>query len=320
MKKTFLTFTFLILLFGYIVFFHNQSEFVAGEYRYYTLYEEFKAKEKYVDYSANAYDIDSYNLKFLKDKLISEVEILDKYKKNLNEYNDSINLNSNSLSDYNRYISNLKILKINFENQMKIVTNFENDFNELEKYIKRFERDLLSIKMYKSEIFNVNSSIKSIDSTKTKYFLSLSFVQYAATTKGLALEEKIKQENEIELQNLIAEMVRDKERELELENQHNAVYTNYRTNDYTSGYSNYQPIKSYDLPNSYYTPNISSYPSSYYSTNTNPSVIQVRGYYKSNGTYVEPHIRTASNNTVIDNFSFYGNLNPNTGQIGTKKQ
>jgi hypothetical protein len=44
----------------------------------------------------------------------------------------------------------------------------------------------------------------------------------------------------------------------------------------------------------------------------------VRGYEKSNGTYVEPHYRTAPNNTVYDNYSTKGNVNPYTGQPGTK--
>lgn len=317
MKSTFLTFTFLVLLCSYIFFIHEHSEFVAGEYRYNTLYEEFKAKEKYVDYTAKSYDIDLYNLKFLKNRLISEVEVLDKYKKNLNKYYDSINSNNNSLTDYNRYISNLKSLKIKFKNQMRIVTNFENDLYELENYIKKFERDLLSIKMYKSEILNLSSAIKSVDSTKNKYYISLAFIQYFAAKKGLALKEKINQEKEVERQSLIAEI----ERERKLEIQRNKTYTNYSTNDYNSDYSKYNNFKNYDFPNSsdYSTSNMPSYQSSYFSTSTNPNVVQVNGYYKSNGTYVEPHIRTAPNSTVKDNFSYYGNLNPNTNNIGTKK-
>ncbi|MFC4026066.1 hypothetical protein ACFOS1_01485 [Zunongwangia endophytica] len=42
----------------------------------------------------------------------------------------------------------------------------------------------------------------------------------------------------------------------------------------------------------------------------------VSGYYKSNGTYVQPHYRTAPNSTNRDNFSTRGNTNPYTGQPG----
>lgn len=45
----------------------------------------------------------------------------------------------------------------------------------------------------------------------------------------------------------------------------------------------------------------------------------VNGYYRSNGTYVQGYNRSSRNNTVTDNYSFYGNRNPYTGSIGTNK-
>jgi hypothetical protein len=42
----------------------------------------------------------------------------------------------------------------------------------------------------------------------------------------------------------------------------------------------------------------------------------VRGYYRSNGTYVAPSYRSHPNHTVTDNYSFKGNTNPYTGQEG----
>jgi len=44
----------------------------------------------------------------------------------------------------------------------------------------------------------------------------------------------------------------------------------------------------------------------------------VRGYYKKNGTYVQPHYRSSPNSTSNDNFSTKGNVNPYTGKEGTK--
>ena len=44
----------------------------------------------------------------------------------------------------------------------------------------------------------------------------------------------------------------------------------------------------------------------------------VNGYYKSNGTYVDSYMKSSPNNTKSDNFSTYGNVNPYTGQAGTK--
>ena len=44
----------------------------------------------------------------------------------------------------------------------------------------------------------------------------------------------------------------------------------------------------------------------------------VNGYTRSNGTYVAPHYQTNPNYTRSDNYSTVGNVNPYTGQIGTK--
>ena len=42
-----------------------------------------------------------------------------------------------------------------------------------------------------------------------------------------------------------------------------------------------------------------------------------RGYTRSNGTYVAPHYSSNSNSTVLDNYSYKGNYNPNTGSTGS---
>lgn len=44
----------------------------------------------------------------------------------------------------------------------------------------------------------------------------------------------------------------------------------------------------------------------------------VRGYTRSDGTYVAPHMQTNPNQTRNDNYSTRGNVNPYTGQAGTK--
>jgi hypothetical protein len=40
----------------------------------------------------------------------------------------------------------------------------------------------------------------------------------------------------------------------------------------------------------------------------------VRGYYRSNGTYVQPHYRTTPDGNPYNNYSYPGNYNPNTGR------
>jgi hypothetical protein len=43
----------------------------------------------------------------------------------------------------------------------------------------------------------------------------------------------------------------------------------------------------------------------------------VSGYYRSNGTYVQPYMRSSPDNSVYNNYSYEGNLNPYTGQVGS---
>jgi hypothetical protein len=45
----------------------------------------------------------------------------------------------------------------------------------------------------------------------------------------------------------------------------------------------------------------------------------VRGYYRQDGTYVAPYHRTTPNKNLYDNYSSRGNLNPWTGQQGSKR-
>jgi hypothetical protein len=51
---------------------------------------------------------------------------------------------------------------------------------------------------------------------------------------------------------------------------------------------------------------------------SNPNSHPVQGYTTHNGTYVAPHYQTNPNNTQMDNYGTRGNVNPYTGQIGTR--
>ena len=44
----------------------------------------------------------------------------------------------------------------------------------------------------------------------------------------------------------------------------------------------------------------------------------VKGYFKKNGTYVSPHFRSDADSSFYNNYSTYGNVNPFTGERGTK--
>lgn len=45
--------------------------------------------------------------------------------------------------------------------------------------------------------------------------------------------------------------------------------------------------------------------------------VHVRGYYRGDGTYVQPHVRSSPNSSRLDNYSTYPNVNPYTGREGT---
>lgn len=45
--------------------------------------------------------------------------------------------------------------------------------------------------------------------------------------------------------------------------------------------------------------------------------VHVNGYTRSNGTYVQPYVKTQPNSNTYDNYSTKGNTNPYTGRAGT---
>lgn len=51
----------------------------------------------------------------------------------------------------------------------------------------------------------------------------------------------------------------------------------------------------------------------------NSNKVWVKSYYKSDGTYVSGHYRTAPNKTNKDNYTTKPNYNPHTGTKGTVK-
>jgi hypothetical protein len=46
--------------------------------------------------------------------------------------------------------------------------------------------------------------------------------------------------------------------------------------------------------------------------------VHVNGYTRRDGTYVAPHYRSSPNGSTLDNWSTRGNVNPYTGQYGTR--
>ncbi len=55
-----------------------------------------------------------------------------------------------------------------------------------------------------------------------------------------------------------------------------------------------------------------------YGTGSNPNSHYVSPYTTQSGHYVAPHYQTNPNNTQMDNYGTRGNVNPYTGQMGTR--
>ena len=49
------------------------------------------------------------------------------------------------------------------------------------------------------------------------------------------------------------------------------------------------------------------------------AAVGIRGYYRSNGTYVQPHYRSNPDGNFWNNWSTYPNVNPYTGTTGTRR-
>jgi hypothetical protein len=52
---------------------------------------------------------------------------------------------------------------------------------------------------------------------------------------------------------------------------------------------------------------------------SSPGAHYVHGYRRRDGTYVAPHWQTNPDGNVWNNWSTYGNVNPFTGQMGTRR-
>lgn len=47
------------------------------------------------------------------------------------------------------------------------------------------------------------------------------------------------------------------------------------------------------------------------------AAVRIKGYFRSSGTFVQPHYRSNPNSSIFDNWSTKGNTNPYTGKSGT---
>lgn len=306
----------------YSVFFHENSKYVAGEYRYYTSYEKYKAQDKVVDYAALAYKEDKYNLARIKGSIESRIKSIDLYRHKINLFIDSLNSYKFTISDLNGFIDELSVLRGNFKMQQDLIERDKSDLNELENYITEFESGLISIKMYQEDILNSVSVLNSIDSTNTGYLKTVNSLNFAVTAEKQAFLEEIEKQREEERLKALAQIQSSKELEAELKEFERLVESESNSTYSSDYYYNYNPSVSISPSSNTFSSESNYIPHDYPiypSTNTNPNHVHVKGHYKSNGTYVKPYVRTAPNSTLKDNFSTNPNINPYTGERGSVK-
>jgi hypothetical protein len=74
-----------------------------------------------------------------------------------------------------------------------------------------------------------------------------------------------------------------------------------------------EPKPKYNIP-----PAIQARYNAAQSANPAPQPVWVSGHYRQDGVYVNGHYRTAPDNTTSNNWSSYPNVNPYTGQRGSR--
>jgi len=353
MKNTTIIFFILLLITPlsliYAIFFYQNSVYVGGEYRYYTAYEKYKSKDKEYLSARNQYKSDKYNVKKYKNEPEESYKIISNYLYEFSLYYDSIDIADNTIADFDRYEVGIKNLIRRFRGKHGNIKWQKNNLLELKDFISDMERDLTSVSLYESEINYLVDRFDIVDSIATRKDTPIAELQYSVSYAKDRLAERLAREEKRELERRQERIERERKRylanyEKNMSRKRAKTFSEYSSsNQLKSNYYDFQiesptvlkhvkeaekliyvePITTvipYVPPSTEVSfPNIPPPPSNIYSTNTNPNHVQVDGHFRSNGTYVEPYMRTAPNTTIIDNFSTHPNLNPYTGEIGTIK-
>ncbi len=311
----------------YVIFLHKEHQYFAGQTQSHSLFDKLLCQNKFKAESPTAFYRDRYKLQIIKTDILGQLKKIEDYKKEMSIIQSKIRSSNNSISNYAQYISDLESLKFAFDYYLDDLRWRKKDLTKLKYYISQIERDLTSIGLYNSQFTELFTTIRSSELEVQKTIRTIDHFNLIAANNKADLKEKtaFKEERkrkyreklaqiEFELQEIIREELSKENRTNYSTNYPDASYTSIST--YTSpaniGYDySRRPTSSYSTP--YYS-------SSAFSTNTNTDHVRVEGYYRSNGTYVEPYIRTAPNSTTQDNFSTNPNLNPYTQTIGSKRK
>jgi hypothetical protein len=187
------------------------------------------------------------------------------------------------------------------KNQLQLVDNQNltliDEIKQFEKhinYFKRYDPTKTIDNNYILETTKSNKINPSLTNYKKKQLNAIDYNSWNINSDDKYSKEIKNKLSEIEFQRINNEFKQSK-------------YVDFKNRHFKSSISsgNY-----YDYKSSRNTSNNDIW------SNTNSKHVYVEGYYRRNGTYVQPYMRTAPNNKTNDNFSAYPNINPYTGKQG----
>jgi hypothetical protein len=346
----------LILYLVYMLFFYKKSIIIAGQCYYYTEFENIKSSDKLNVFFPISFVNDKYKLQSINEKIKTHFESTNQTQKKILSLYDDVLDTTNSVKDYNNYYDDIKSFKSNIESLKFDNENWKTGLSELLHYISKMERESQSIKLYHHNIISIDSLLLengSIISLLNSNIVDLETFVVSQMNTQMHNENGIISETKSEQISLNEKKLQD-EHETEFISKHPIVISsieNMQVINESSKFKNYKTVSfneniifqnksiSRELSEtSFSTSNTYNYIGSTKTMNflesvvpieigftsqmsffhTNPNIVKVSGYIKSNGTVVEEHFRTAPNSTIKDNYSTSPNINPFTGKIGTK--
>lgn len=192
------------------------------------------------------------------------------------------------LDELNLYLSEHKLFnKIKLDRKIEDIQEYQsnNKYKLYQTFVNEIEKDII----YQSFSFALEKNSEN----EYKFFLENFQENIYTDSIKLLLSNLLEKKYEV----LVSE----------------ANTFNYKSNTPIIKYKSPDTYKSniieYNLPETNaanYTHSNYSQKHDYKNPNSNTNIVHVKGYYRSNGTYVEPYIRTAPNSTKSDNFNYKG--------------
>ncbi|MBZ9728331.1 DUF3761 domain-containing protein [Salegentibacter sp. JZCK2] len=226
-------FSFLLILVAsvsiYEFFISKKSEFVAGENRYYTLYERYFDDDVVLN-TTEAYDNDKYHI----EKKFQEIQSLFKEAKEIREnlilYRDEIRA-TNNIQDLEELRSDLNTKQKHLERIKDNLSFQKNSLNELEEYIVKFENEVESMYLYKVEIQTQKQNLEDLNSNLQNFDSVSNYLHVVAEYREIQIDRanelrRLNEEKESKVSSILNYKPKEK------------YYPDYNNNNYNQPRSN----------------------------------------------------------------------------------